>query len=377
MDFDLNDDQRLLKDSVDRLVADRYGFESRKKYAQLPDGFSRELWAQYAELGLLGLPFAEAHGGFGGGPVETMIVMEAFGRGLVLEPYFATVILGGGLVRAAGSDAQQAALLPQIASGKMMLAFAHLERASRYDMADVQTTARREGDAWILNGDKGVVLHGAAADTLLVTARFTGNRRDRSGIGLFVVDARQQGVTRTGYATQDGLRAAEISLADVRASEMLGGADALPAIERVVDEAIAALCAEAVGLMQEMHTTTVDYLKTRKQFGRAIGEFQVLQHRSVDMFVALEQARSMAMFATVMSADPDPVARRRAVSAAKVQIGHSGKLIGEEAVQLHGGIAMTMEYQVGHYFKRMTMIEKLFGDTDHHQALVADMGSLF
>jgi alkylation response protein AidB-like acyl-CoA dehydrogenase len=221
------------------------------------------------------------------------------------------------------------------------------------------------------------VLHGAAADTLLVTARITGSRRDRSGIGLFVVDARQQGVTRTGYATQDGLRAAEISLANVRASDMLGGPDALPAIERVVDEAIAALCAEAVGLMQEMHTTTVDYLKTRKQFGRAIGEFQVLQHRSVDMFVALEQARSMAMFATVMSADPDPVARRRAVSAAKVQIGHSGKLIGEEAVQLHGGIAMTMEYKVGHYFKRMTMIEKLFGDTDHHQALVADMGSLF
>jgi pimeloyl-CoA dehydrogenase small subunit len=376
MDFDLNDDQRLLKDSVDRLVADRYGFESRKKYAKEPDGFSRALWSQFAELGLLGLPFAEAHGGFGGGPVETMIVMEAFGRGLVLEPYFATVILGGGLVRAAGTPEQQAALLPKIAAGQLMLAFAHLERASRYDTSDVQTTARQEGEDWVLNGEKGVVLHGAAADTLLVTARISGNRRDRSGVGLFLVDAKAEGVTRTGYPTQDGLRAAEIGLANVHA-QMLGGPDALPAIERVVDEAIAALCAEAVGAMQEMHTATVDYLKTRKQFGRAIGEFQVLQHRSVDMFVALEQARSMAMFATVMSADPDPVARRRAAYAAKVQIGHSGRLIGEEAVQLHGGIAMTMEYKVGHYFKRMTMIEKLFGDTAHLQAQVADMGSLF
>jgi pimeloyl-CoA dehydrogenase small subunit len=377
MDFDLNDDQRLLKDSVDRLVADRYGFESRKKYGREPDGFSRDMWSQYAELGLLGLPFAEAHGGFGGGPVETMIVMEAYGRGLLLEPFFATVILSGGLIRAAGTPEQQAVMLPLIAAGKSMVAFAHLERASRYDMADVQTTAVQEGGAWVLNGDKGLVLHGDAADTLLVTARISGKRRDRSGVGLFVVDGTAEGLTRTGYPTQDGQRAAEISLANVRATAMLGGPDALPAIERVVDEAIAALCAEAVGLMQEMHTTTVDYMKQRKQFGRAIGEFQVLQHRSVDMFVALEQARSMAMYATFMSADPDPVARRRAVSAAKVQIGHSGRLIGEETVQLHGGIAMTMEYKVGHYFKRMTVIEKLFGDTDHHQAMVADMGSLF
>ncbi|HEY0420022.1 MAG TPA: acyl-CoA dehydrogenase family protein [Acetobacteraceae bacterium] len=378
MDFDFSDDQRLLKDSVDRLVADRYGFESRKKFSQQPEGWSRELWAQYAELGLLGVRFDEKHGGFGGGPVETMIVMEAFGRGLVLEPYFATVILGGGLIRAAGSPAQQDAWLPRIAGGTLLLAFAHLERASRFNMADVQATAVQRNGKWVLNGEKGVVLNGDTADMLLVTARTSGGRTDRDGIGLFLVDARAQGVTRTGYPTQDGGRAAEIGLANVEATEVLGDpGGALPVVERVVDEAIAALCAEAVGAMEEMHVATVDYLKTRKQFGRAIGEFQVLQHRSVDMFVALEQARSMAMFATVMSGEPDPVARRRAISAAKVQIGKSGKLIGEEAVQLHGGIAMTMEYKVGHYFKRMTMIEKLFGDTAHHQQQVAELGSLF
>jgi pimeloyl-CoA dehydrogenase small subunit len=377
MDFDLTDEQRLLKDSVDRLVADQYQFEQRKKYMAEPDGWSRAVWQQYAELGLLGLPFAEAHGGFGGGAVETMIVMEIFGRGLVLEPYFATVILGGGLLRRAASPAQQQALLPQVVQGKLKLAFAHVERHSRYDLADVATTAKQDGAMWVLDGAKSVVLHGDCADRLLVTARTSGNRRDRSGIGLFLVDPSAAGVTRRGYPTQDGLRAAEVTLSGVRVPRDDAIPNALPAIEHVVDEAIAALCAEAVGCMQAMHETTLEYLKTRQQFGRPIGQFQVLQHRSVDMLVALEQARSMAMFAAVMAAEEDPTERRRAIAAAKVQIGRSGRHIGQEAIQLHGGIGMTMEYKVGHYFKRMTMIDKLFGDADTHLETLAQLGGLF
>jgi pimeloyl-CoA dehydrogenase small subunit len=378
MDFDFSDDQRMLKDSVDRLIADKYGFDQRKKYMAEPDGWSRELWAQYAELGLLGVSFSEAHGGFGGGPVENMIVAEAFGKGLVLEPYFATVVLGGGLIQAAGSVAQQAALLPEIAAGTRLVAFAQVERSSRYDLADVQVTATKTAAGWVLNGEKSVVLHGDCADTLLVTARTAGGRTDRAGIGLFMVDAKAAGVTRQGYRTQDGCRAAEIAFANVLASDVLGDpAGALPAIEQVVDQAIAVLCAEAVGLMGEMHATTVDYMKQRKQFGVTISQFQALQHRAVDMFVALEQSRSMALFGTVMSAEADAKVRSRSVSATKVQIGRAGKLVGEEAIQLHGGIAMTMEYKVGHYFKRMTMIEQLFGTTDIHLAKVSDAGSLF
>ena len=377
MDFDLTDEQRLLKDSVDRLVADQYQFEQRKKYMAEPDGWSRTVWQQYSEVGLLGLPFAEAHGGFGGGPVETMIVMEAFGRGLVLEPFFATVILGGGLLRRIATPAQQQELLPQVAQGKLKLAFAHVERQSRFDLADVATTARKDGTRWVIDGAKSIVLHGDCADRLLVTARVAGERRDRAGVALFLVDPGAAGVTRRGYPTQDGLRAAEITLSGAVAEAVGDTTDALSAIEHVVDEAVAALCAEAVGTMQVMHETTLEYLKTRQQFGRAIGQFQVLQHRSVDMLVALEQARSMAMFAAVMADEADANERRRAIAAAKVQIGRSGKHIGQEAIQLHGGIGMTMEYKVGHYFKRMTMIDMLFGDADAHLATLARLGGLF
>jgi len=377
MDFDLTDEQRLLKDSVDRLVADHYQFEQRKKFMAEPDGWSTAVWQQYAELGLLGLPFAEAHGGFGGGPVETMIVMEAFGRGLVLEPFFATVILGGGLIRRGASAMQQQALLPQVTQGKLKLAFAHVERQSRYDLADVSTNAVQNGGTWLLDGAKSVVLHGDCADQLLVTARTSGGRRDRAGVGLFLVDANGSGVLRRGYPTQDGLRAAEVTLSGARGEPVGEVGNALPVVEHVVDEAIAALCAEAVGTMQVMHETTLEYLKTRQQFGRPIGQFQVLQHRSVDMLVALEQARSMAMFAAVMAAEDDATERRRAIAAAKVQIGRSGRHVGQEAIQLHGGIGMTMEYKVGHYFKRMTMIDKMFGDADAHLAALARLGGLF
>ena len=377
MDFDLTDDQRLLKDSVDRLIADRYSFEARKKLRAEKDGWSRAMWAQFAELGLLGLPFSEAHGGFGGGPADLAIVMEAFGAGLVVEPFLATVILGGGLVQRLGSTAQQDALLPEVAAGKLTLAFAQVERASRYNLADVQTTAKKADGGWVLNGEKSVVMHGDTADKLLVTARVSGGRFDRDGIGLFLVDAATAGVSRRGYPTQDGLRAAEISFANAQGEPLGDPKGALDGVEQVVDRAIAAVCSEAVGLMQCMQDLTVDYLKTRQQFGRPIGSFQVLQHRSVDMLVELEQARSMAMFATMMAGEADAKTRRRSISAAKVQIGRSGRHIGQEAVQLHGGIAMTMEYKVGHYFKRMTMLEQVFGDADTHQKIVSELGSLF
>ena len=378
MDFDLSEEQRLLKESLDRLIGNRYGFEQRKGYAQNPEGWSRELWAQFAELGLLGLPFEERHGGSAGGPVETMIAMEAFGRALVLEPYLATVVLGGGFLRHGGSTEQRANLVPRIADGSLTVAFAHTERQSRYDLYDIETRAVRGGTDWVIDGEKGVVLHGDAADKLIVTARVGGGRRDRDGVAAFIVDGKAAGVSRRGYPTQDGLRAAEITLANVRVGpEGVVGepGKALPLVERVVDEGIAALCAEAVGAMAAMHELTVEYLKTRRQFGREIGSFQILQHRAVDMLIALEQARSMAVFATMMAGEDNAAERRNAIAAAKVQIGRSGKLIGQQAIQLHGGIGMTMEYKVGHYFKRVTMIDTMFGDADHHLRELARRGA--
>jgi pimeloyl-CoA dehydrogenase small subunit len=380
MDFDLNDEQRLLADNVARMMKDRYGFESRKAYRATPLGFSEELWRQYAELGLLGVPFAEADGGFGGGPVETMLIMEAFGRALVLEPYLATVVLAGGLVRRGASAAQRAALIPQIVAGDLRLAFAHSEPQSGWDLFDVATSARKDGAGYVLTGEKGLVLHGDSGQKLIVSARCAGARRDRGGVGLFLVDAAAPGVARRGYATQDGLRAAEVTLSGVRveADDVIGDPEGgAPTIARVVDEAIAALCAEAVGAMGEALEITVDYLKTRKQFGVAIGSFQALQHRAADMVVAVEQARSMMMLATITAGDDDDAARGRAISAAKAQIGRSTRFVGQQATQLHGGIAMTFEYKLGHLFKRMTMIDMAFGDVDAHLRRLGEMDSLF
>jgi pimeloyl-CoA dehydrogenase small subunit len=378
MDFDLSEDQRLLKDSVDRLVLDQYQFEQRRKYMAEPAGYSAAMWNQITELGLLGLPFAETLGGFGGGAVETAIVMEAFGRGLVLEPYFATVILGGGLLRRAAPEATLGALAPKVAAGKLKLAFAHVERHSRYELADVSTTARKDGSGYVLEGAKSVVIHGDSADRIFLTARLSGDRRARGGIGLFLIDPATPGVARRGYPTQDGQRGAELTLTNARVTgDDLIHDNALPLIEHVIDEAIAALCAEAVGAMQVMQDLTLDYLKTRKQFGRPIGSFQVLQHRSVDMLVAVEQARSMAMFAAVMAGEENPLERRKAISAAKVQIGRSARHVGQEAIQLHGGIGMTNEYSVGHYFKRVTMIDQLYGDADSHLSYLGAHGGLF
>jgi len=379
MDFELSDEQRLLKDSVERLTTQRYDFETRKKFMAEPDGWSRDMWRQYAELGLTALPFAEEHGGIGGGPVETMIVMEAFGRALALEPYLATVVIGGGFLRLGASDAVKAELLPKVAAGEALLSFAHIERQARYDLADVAATARKDGAGYVLNGEKSLAVHGDCADRLIVSARVSGAQRDRQGIGLFLVDAKQDGVSRRGYPTMDGLRAAEITLSNVKvgADDVIGEpGNAFSLIEQVVDSGIAALCAEAVGAMGAMHEITVDYLKQRKQFGVPIGNFQVLQHRAGDMLIALEQARSMAMLASMMSEEQNAAERRKSIAAAKVQIGRSAKIVGEGAIQLHGGIGMTMEYKVGHYFKRATMIDKAFGDADHHLAALARMGGI-
>ncbi len=379
MDFELNEEQRLLQESVGRMLAGAYDPDRRKRYASEPGGFSRAIWHTYAELGLLGLPFEEKHGGIGGGAVETMIVMESFGRVLALDPYLASVVLSGGFIRLGGGDVVQSTILPRIASGEMLMAFAHAERQSRYDLADIAMTARKDGSHVVLDGEKTLVLGGDSADQLIVSARLSGARRDSSGIGLFLVGAAADGVTRRGYPTIDGRRAAEIAFSGVRvaADAVIGEpGNAFPLIEHIADHAIAALCAEAVGAMQALHDNTVEYLKTRKQFGVPIGNFQVLQHRAAEMLIALEQARSMALFAAMMADDADPAARRQAMSAAKVQIGRSGRFIGQQAIQLHGGIGMTMDYSAGHYFKRLTAIDTMFGDADHHLARLARSGGL-
>ena len=381
MDFDLNDEQRQLKDSVDRLLADTYGdLAVRMGYMKEPKGYKAALWQQYAELGLLGVPFAEEHGGLGQGLTETMIIAEAFGRALAIEPYLATVVLAGGVLRHAGNTALLQELVPAVVEGKLTLALAHQERQARFDLADVATTARADGKGgYTLEGEKVVVLAGDSADKLIVTARVSGSRADRSGIGLFLVDAKANGVTRRGYPTQDGQRAADVTLSAVRVGTeavVVGPDKGLQVLERAADEAIAALSAEAVGAMAGLHELTVDYLKTRKQFGVPIGSFQVLQHKAVDMLTALEEARSMAFYATMMAADPNATERRKAIAAAKVQIGRSARFVGETAVQLHGGIGMTMEYKAGHYFKRLTMIDMAFGDSDHHLRELTKMGGL-
>jgi pimeloyl-CoA dehydrogenase small subunit len=306
-------------------------------------------------------------------------VMEAMGRALVLEPYLPTVVIAGGFLRHGGSAAQKAAHIPAIIDGSKTFAFAQLEKNSRYDLQDVATSAKKKGEAYVIDGEKFVVLNGENADTLIVTARTKGGQRDASGIGVFLVPGNAKGVAKKTYPTQDGLHAADISFTgvEVGADAAIGDPDnGLALIERVVDEARTAICAEAVGIMDESLKTTLEYLKTRKQFGVPIGSFQTLQHRAADMFVALEQARSMSLFATMANDFDNANERATAVAAAKVQIGKSAKFVGQQSIQLHGGIGMTMEAKIGHYFKRLTMIENNFGDTDYHLRRVTNSGGL-
>lgn len=375
MDFELSDDQRLLQDSITRLLGDRYAFEQRKNYAKAPEGFAPALWSQYAELGLLGVPFAEEYGGFGGGAQEIMLVMQAFGRALILEPYLATVVLGGTALQVAGSDAQKADILPAIAEGRMKLAFAHSERQARYDLTDVVTTAKRGGGGWVLDGAKSVVMHGEAADKLVLSARTSGDRYDTAGITLFLVDTSAPGLARRGYATRDEQRAADVALSNVTVGEgdVLGEVgNGFSTVQRIVAAGIAATAAEAVGAMEAMHSMTLEYSKTREQFGKPIGSYQVVQHRLADMFMTMEQGRSMAMLATMMVEQPDSAERTRKIAMAKVGVGQAARYVSQSAIQMHGGIGMTEEYAVGHYFRRCMVIERLFGDPAYYLQKLAE-----
>lgn len=374
MDFSLSETQRMLAETTDRLVRERYGFEDRKKIIAGPDGFSRPMWATFAELGLTGLGIAEEHDGLGGTMGDMAVVAETFGRALVIEPYLPTLVLGAGTLGLAGSDAQKSEILPRVVSGDLFLALAHGEPKSRYTLCHVDTKAAADGGDFLLTGAKAVVLGGDVADYFLVSARTDGTTSAPHGISLFLVPRATPGLAVHAYPNIDGTRAADLTLDRVRvpASAVIGQVGhGLPTIAHTIDRAIAYLCAEAVGAMQALNALTLDYLKTRTQFGQPIGTFQVLQHRMVDMEVALEQARSMAILAADRADDPHPHERARAISAAKVQIGRSGRMIGQSSVQMHGGIGITDEYAGGHYFKRLTLIDRTFGDADHHLARFA------
>ncbi|MCX7148765.1 MAG: acyl-CoA dehydrogenase family protein [Rhodocyclales bacterium] len=369
MDFNYTEEQLALQDTLRRFIARDYGFEHRRESAKSTDGFDRSAWKTFADFGILALPFPEGFGGLNGNAVDTMLVMEMLGRGLALEPYVSTVVLCGGLIRDAGSTEQKETLLPAVAGGELMLAFAHFESGSRYAVDHVATTATANGHGWKIDGAKAVVLGAPSADKLLVSAK------DGKGISLFLVDAKIPGVTLRAYPTQDGARAADVKLAGVQvgADALIGTAgNALPAIERALDYANAALCAEAVGIMSALNEVTLEYLKTRKQFGQPIGKFQALQHRMADMVIATEQARSMATLAAVRADSADAAERSRSVAAAKAYVTQSARLVGQQAVQLHGGMGVVDELNVSHYFKRLTMIGLTFGDADYHLGRFSD-----
>ena len=368
MDFSYTEEQTLLRNSISKYLADNYPYESWRKFTRSEVGRDPKHWAQFAELGLLAAPLPEAHGGLGGGAIETQIVMEEFGGHLVVEPYVPTVVIGGGLIADIGSDALKSEWLSKIASGETILAVAFAESQGRYNLADLKTTARKQGSGFVLNGHKAVVIAAPWADQLVVTARTAGSQRETKGVSVFLVDKKAKGISTRDYPTVDGQRASELTFenVDVPASRLIGMVDSgLPSIERAVDHAIAATCAEACGAMKVLVDATVEYSKNRKQFGVPIGKFQVLQHRMVDMFVNYEQAVSITLMVTLKLGESD-AERARAASAAKAQIGKAGRFVGQQAVQIHGGMGMTDELNVGHYFKRLTIIDTLFGATDHH-----------
>ncbi|MBA6419018.1 acyl-CoA dehydrogenase family protein [Pseudomonas neustonica] len=366
MDFKLTEEQQMLQETAERLVRDVYDFDSRNKFSESEAGFSTAFWQQMGELGLTAIPFAEELGGFGGSGIETMLIMEQLGRGICLEPYMESVILAGGLIAQLGSDAQQEALMGEIASGQLQAAVALDELNSHYDLANVTTTAKQDGSEWSLSGRKGVVIGGQTAGKILVSARTSGDSRDQQGISLFLVDPTDAGVSRRVYATMDGRKACELFLDNAK-GELLGEAGkAYDAIRYQSGRAIAALCAEAVGAMRTACDLTLEYLKTRKQFGVPIGKFQVLQHRMVDMISELERATSMATLAACLADDEDSAERSAKLAAAKFIVNRAARSVAEESIQLHGGIAMTWEYNGAHYAKRLVMISHQFGDDDHH-----------
>ena len=376
MDFSFTEEQNLLRNSVQKFLQNSYDFETRRKVARSETGWRKEIYAQLAEMGLLGATIPEDFGGLGGSAVESMIISEEFGKALVIEPYLQNAVIAAGFLKAGGSNAQKEELLPAIAGGESIFAFAYAEPQGRYNLADLKTTATKSGDGYTLNGAKAVVVGAPWADKLIVTARTSGGQRDADGVTVFVVDKGAKGVSTRDYPTVDGLRASEVTLENVSvgADAVIGEVGAgLKLIERVTDEAIAAVAAEATGAMKVLNDTTIEYSKTRKQFGTPIGKFQVLQHRMVDMFMNYEQSVSITYMVTLKLEEAENE-RKKAASAAKVQIGKAGRFIGQQAVQIHGGMGMTDELNVGHYFKRLTVIDKLFGNVDHHLKRYASLG---
>ena len=368
MDIQLTEEQELLRGSLQRLLRDQYDFDARRKIVATDEGFSRKHWSAFAELGLCAAPFQESSGGLGGGPLATMIVMQEFGRNLVVEPFFETVVLAGGLIEDAGTPTQREAYLPQIMAGESIWALGWAEARSRYDFSNVDTTARRQGESYVLSGTKAAVIGAPWADKLIVSARTAGGPRDRSGVSLFVVDRHSPNLHLQGFRTIDGRRAAEMTLMNVQvpASQLLGTeGEGVAALEACRDRAIAALCAEAVGAMTELNSSTLDYSRTRKQFGVALGTFQVLQHRMVDMFIALEEAVSFTQHLNLCLAAKEPHGSKLA-SGAKSKVGNAARFIAEQAVQLHGGMGMSDELNVGHYFKRIASINTQYGDPTYH-----------
>jgi alkylation response protein AidB-like acyl-CoA dehydrogenase len=368
MDFSVTDEQGMLADSVARFIDNDYDFETRQKIAAGDAAFSREMWQSFADLGWTAVPFDEADGGLGGGPVELMLMMEQFGRGLVVEPFLPTVVLAGGVLRRAANATQKGQWLAPLIGGELQAALAFAEPQSRFDLADILTTATPKDSRYLLNGRKSFVLNGGEADLLIVPARTAGGQRDRDGITLFALPANADGIERKAYATVDAHSAAEVVLTDVAAppGAILGNVGkGLEVLRAAVDEATLAVSAEASGILQTMHDKTVEYSKSRIQFGVPIGSFQALQHRMVDMLMVCEQSRSLLLWTTMVAASGGRNAAR-AISALKCYIGNSGRLVAQEAVQIHGGMGVTWELDIAHYFKRFTAIETLFGNADFH-----------
>ena len=368
MDSLFSEEQRLLKESIEHFSAGRYQFDQRQKAIESASGYSEQIWQEFAELGWLGLPIPETDGGFGGSLADIAVLMEGFGGVLVVEPYVSTVLLSAQLLTEAGSPEQRSAHLPRVVSGHRKLALAHVERQSRFDLADVKTEVRETGDGFVLSGQKSIVLGAAAADYLLISARSEGGQRDETGLSLFLVAADAPGLSLRSYLTQDGHRAADITLENVEVDNLsIVGAPgkAFPAICRVVQRTMIALSAEAVGAMGSLNGLTFEHLRTREQFGAPIGSFQSLQHRAVEMEMAHRVSQAMVhRMARTAGGGHDALAQ--CASACKAETGRSGKFVGQQAIQLHGGIGMTDEYSAGHYFKRITMIDALFGNADYH-----------
>ena len=369
MDLSLSVEHSILRDSVERFVRESYPSNKRRNFVDENKGFLQENWQKFSKLGWLGLNLPEEFGGNGGSAVDTMVVAEALGPGLILEPFLETVVIGSKLIQVGYNEKQKSEFLSNLVRGRLILTFAFAEPQSRYSLSDVQLSAKPNGDQFVLNGKKAVVRHASSADKIIVSARTAGDRRDKRGITLFLVERNSPGLSRRDYRLQDDIPASELIFDNVclRRTAMIGDLDcALPMVELVVDHGIAMVCAEAVGIMSALYTATLQYVKTREQFGQPIGKFQVIKHRMVDMLMACEEARSMAYMATLKLDESDPNVRKRAASAAKVSIGKAARFVGQQSIQLHGGMGMTDELDVGHYFKRLTMIDILFGDVDFH-----------